>query len=87
MPLATPLLAGPGALASVVTFSRTQGATETLLATAAVLLVSAVVFAASGVVFRLLGPALLRLLTRVVGLVVFAIATEFVLSGISQTLR
>lgn len=87
VPLATPLLAGPGALASVVTFSRTLGANETLLATGAVLAVSALVFAASGVVFRLLGPALLRLLTRVVGLVVFAIATEFVLSGINQALR
>lgn len=81
VPMATPLLAGPGALAATISFSDSVGAPTTIAALLAVLLLCVVAFAAADWLFQRLGPALLRLLTRLVGILLFAIATDFVLSG------
>ncbi len=87
VPLAMPLLAGPGALASVVAYAGGNGQGTTLAAVALVLLITAIGFALASTVFRLAGGAVMRLVARIIGLAVFAIATEFVLSGLTATLR
>ena len=87
VPMAMPLMTGPGALATVVTYSDTLGRSTTLLAAGCVLLVCATGFVLSAPLFRWLGGSFIRLLTRVVGLVVFAIATEFVLGGLAVALQ
>ncbi len=81
VPLAVPLLAGPGALAAVVTYSTSLGRVTTIAATLCVLLLCTAGFAMSSWLFSLAGGAAMRLAARLIGLVVFAIATEFVLSG------
>jgi multiple antibiotic resistance protein len=83
VPLATPLIAGPGALASAISFAESQGVSVTLGALAIVLALSFVAFATADRLFELLGPALLRLLSRLVGILLFAIAVEFILRGIA----
>lgn len=87
VPLAMPLLAGPGALASVAAYSASVGAVPTLAAAALVLGLTALMFALVGALFRLLGVAVLRLVARIVGLMVFALATELVVSGVAAALR
>jgi multiple antibiotic resistance protein len=87
VPLAMPLLAGPGALASVVTYSGSLGQATTLAAAGAVLVVTALGFAAASTLFQLVGGAVMRLLARIIGLALFAIATEFVMSGVITALR
>ena len=81
VPLATPLIAGPGALAATTSFSETLGTGTTLVAVSIVLLVTLVAFAAADWLFRVAGASLLRLMSRIVGIVLFAIAVDFVLEG------
>jgi multiple antibiotic resistance protein len=81
VPLAMPLLAGPGALAAAISFSNSVGRGTTVLAAAIVLGVTFLAFATSEWLFQRLGAPVLRLLSRVVGILLFAIAIDFVLEG------
>jgi multiple antibiotic resistance protein len=82
VPLATPLIAGPGALAATTSFAATSGQVTTAAAFTIVLLISLAAFLAAGWLSRVVGAALLRLMARIVGIVLFAIAVEFVLDGL-----
>jgi len=81
VPLATPLIAGPGALAATTSFSESVGTGTTLAAITIVLLTTLVSFAAADWLFRVVGASVLRVLSRVVGIVLFAIAVDFILEG------
>lgn len=82
VPLATPLIAGPGALAATTSFAGSEGEIETIAAVAIVLGITFVAFAFASTVFRLLGEPFLRLAARIVGIILFAIAVDFVLDGL-----
>ena len=82
VPLAMSLLAGPGALATATALTATLGLGRTLAALTVVLALSFAAFAGADWLLRWLGRAVLRLLARLVGLVLFAIAVEFILSGL-----
>jgi len=92
VPLAMPLLAGPGAIATVVVLvgrARAEHAylvLPVLLAVAAVALLSYVVLAAAGRVDRVLGKTGLNILERVAGLLLAAIAIQFILDGLGEAL-
>jgi multiple antibiotic resistance protein len=81
VPLATPLIAGPGALAATTSFAQTLGEAETVAAFSAILALTFVSFLAADVIFRLLGVRVLNTLSRIVGIILFAIAVDFVLDG------
>lgn len=81
-PLATPLIAGPGALAATISFSQSVGTGETLAAIGIVLGLTLLAFLAAESLFNLLGEPLLKLISRGVGIVLFAIAVDFVLDGL-----
>ena len=83
VPLATPLLVGPGALAATVSFSQSMGPEVPVIGAGAVLAASWAAFMGSDLIFRLLGEAALRLLTRLVGNLLMAIAVDFILEGAS----
>ena len=83
VPLATPLLAGPGALATATSLSQTLGPGTTILAIVLVLALSLALFAGARWLFVWLGPAPLRLMSRLVGILLFAIAVDFILDGLS----
>lgn len=82
VPLATPLLAGPGALATTISFTATVGRANTLTAAALVMVLALVAFAAAAWLFDLLGPSILRLLSRLVGILLMAIAADLILEGL-----
>jgi multiple antibiotic resistance protein len=89
MPLGVPMLAGPGAISTVMVHSA--GAT-TLIATAALYLsialtawLSYLTLASATRVERRLGQTGMRILTRLMGLVLCAIAVQFVVDGIRLT--
>lgn len=82
VPLATPLIAGPGALAATASFAETLGRAETIAAVSIVLAVTFASLIAADLLARLLGAPLLRLMARVVGILLFAIAVDFVMDGI-----
>ena len=89
MPLGVPMLAGPGAISTVMVYSA--GAT-TIVATVALYLsialtawLSYLTLASATRVERRLGQTGMRILTRLMGLVLCAIAVQFVVDGIRLT--
>ena len=87
-PLATPLIAGPGALAAMILLTAEQAgdaANQAMvyLAAAAVLAICFVVFLATELIERLLGPTGIKVLTRLFGMILGALAVQFVLDGLA----
>ncbi len=86
-PLAIPLLAGPGALATVVSFTGEYGRGVVLLASGIILLFSAAVFGLGPRILDLLGESFLRLFSRLIGILLMAIAVNLAVTGVVQALR
>ncbi|WP_435170137.1 MarC family protein [Falsirhodobacter sp. 1013] len=85
-PLATPLLAGPGALASMILLVNEDGsALHTLMihgVMLAVLAVAATLFAVAGGIARMLGRIGTMVLTRLFGMLLAALSIQFVIDGL-----
>lgn len=92
VPLAMPLLAGPGSMATVVVLmgrARAEHASLTiavLLSIAVTALLSYLILAGASRIDRVLGRTGLNILERVAGLLLAAIAIQFVLDGIGEAL-
>ena len=86
LPLGIPMLAGPGAISTVMVLavgSKTAITTAALyVAIALTAYVSFVTLAAASLVERRLGQTGMRILTRLMGLVLCAIAAQFIIDGI-----
>ena len=90
VPLAMPLVAGPGAIATViVNTQKNQGIEANVKMTLVCLALSAVIavcFLSSGPITRLLGKAGLNLVTKFMGLILLAIAVGMIASGVKGLL-
>ncbi len=90
-PLGTPLLAGPGAISTVVLLSTQAepGYRVIELALAVILSMVAVYFILGSAhrLFKYLGRTGLNLLTRIMGLILTAIAVQFMINGIRGVLE
>src|SRR5438270_781829 len=86
VPLATPLLAGPGAIAAVMVptkrYEDAPGRLGVLLGIIAVAVVVAVGLMLAAQIARLLRPSVIQLLTRVLGLLLSAIAVQFIVDAV-----
>lgn len=86
-PLTTPLIVGPGAIAAVILLAG-DGADPwaalgiTMGALVAVLLVVLSLFLISGGIARLLGKVGITVMTRLMGMLLAALAVQFVVDGI-----
>ncbi|MEO1040489.1 MAG: MarC family protein [Pseudomonadota bacterium] len=90
-PMAIPMLAGPGAIASVMLFmSEAEGELSLQLAIfagmGANLVFSLLLFLAIGAVMRLIGDTLAAMITRILGVILAALATQFIFDGIRGAL-
>ncbi len=86
-PLATPLIAGPGALATMILLSAQHtgdvpALIEIHLVMVAVLALTFVMFRAGGLIERLLGHTGIVVLTRLFGVLLAALSVQFVLNGL-----
>jgi multiple antibiotic resistance protein len=85
VPIGTPLLAGPGAIAATIVFVRqAHGVHDATAIAAALLLLSVVLYVTlrlSSVLLRVLRPGGIHLLTRIFGLLLSAIAVQLVAEG------
>jgi len=85
VPLAMPLLAGPGAIATVmVLMSRGTGiltAIPVIISIALTFIASYYLLRAAGLVQRLLGQTGVSILQRLMGLILAAIAVQFIVEG------
>ena len=90
VPLATPLLAGPGAIATVIVLSRQHdelsGRAAVIAGILCALAVVGVVMLAAERVSRAVPEGLVNFLTRVFGLLLSAFAVQLVVNGIEGTL-
>ncbi len=86
-PLATPLIAGPGALATMILLVGQHPGDYAAQATVygtmiAVLAITYLLFLAGGLLERLLGPTGINVVTRLLGMLLAALAVQFVLEGL-----
>jgi multiple antibiotic resistance protein len=86
IPLAMPLLSGPGAISTVLVLtSRSKSLQDDALLLAAlglIMLLSYIFFSFAARIMSVLKESGLRLLTRLMGLILAALAVEFVISGV-----
>jgi multiple antibiotic resistance protein len=86
VPLATPLLAGPGAIATAMVLWRSHphagGHVSVVLAILAAVACVGLTLVVAEKLTRRLGPSVFSLLTRVFGLLLSAIAVQLVVNGI-----
>jgi multiple antibiotic resistance protein len=91
VPLGTPLLAGPGAIAATMVYIRDaadwRGVLIVVGALVSVFVVVYVVLRFAGVIARVLTENGVALLARIVGLLLAAIATQLVATGIQEWVR
>ena len=87
-PLAVPLLAGPGAITTVITLLAQAGSTGRRIAVyvsiVVVLLISWIVLGVAPLVVRRLGTTGINVIERIMGLIVMVIGVQFVVDGIEQ---
>lgn len=85
-PLAIPLIAGPGAIASVILLTGQNpgwvGLGLTLGVTACVMLLVLALFLASHLLERALGKTGITVVTRLLGMLLAALSVQFVLDGL-----
>ena len=90
-PLATPLIAGPGAFTTMILLVNNTPATglaHTLAIHAvmiAVVVIAFLMFLAAGVIERALGRTGIVVITRLLGMLLAALSVQFVLDGIRGT--
>jgi multiple antibiotic resistance protein len=88
VPLAVPLLAGPGAISTVMIAAQHDGWQNRLMVIAAILVVGAVLWLMLRLaepIGRLLGPTGFNVATRLLGLLLAAIAVEFMAAGLKES--
>ncbi|HEX4739450.1 MAG TPA: MarC family protein [Allosphingosinicella sp.] len=90
-PMGIPMIAGPGSIASVMLMmARTSGVQHiamVLAALAAILLLTLIALLAAGWLMRLMGKRLEAMLTRLLGVILAALAAQFVIDGIAVSFQ
>ena len=88
-PMAIPMIAGPGSIASVMLLTaRADGLTADLTVLAAMTLVILLTLAAllmAGPLMRLIGARLEAMITRILGVILAALAAQFVVDGLIES--
>ena len=89
-PIAMPMIAGPGSIATIMLLmSRSQGTEQTLVVLAAlvaVLALTALALLAAGPVMKLLGASVEAVITRLLGVLLAALAAQYVIDGLKSVL-
>ena len=90
-PMAMPMIAGPGSIASVMLLmSRNSGIERSLVVLGAmvtILLLTLVALLAAGPIMRILGAKIEAVITRLLGVLLAALAVQFVLVGLSVVMH
>jgi multiple antibiotic resistance protein len=88
-PMAMPMIAGPGSIASVMLLmSQNEGLDRSLVVLAAlatILLMTLVALLAAGPIMRVLGSKVETVITRLLGVLLGALAIQFVIDGLKAS--
>ena len=89
-PMAMPMIAGPGSIASVMLLmGRNDGLERSaivLAALATILLLTLLALLAAGPIMRILGAKIEAVITRLLGVLLAALAVQFVIDGVKISL-
>jgi multiple antibiotic resistance protein len=89
-PMAMPMIAGPGSIASVMLMmSRNHGIENVVVVLAAlltILLLTLAALLAAGPIMRVLGAKIEAVITRLLGVLLAALAVQFVIDGVRISL-
>ena len=89
-PMAMPMIAGPGSIASVMLLmSRNEGLERSVVilgALATILLLTLAALLAAGPIMRVLGAKIEAVITRLLGVLLAALAVQFVIDGVKISL-
>ena len=89
-PMAMPMIAGPGSIATMMLLTqRAQGTAEMLVvlgALGAVMLLTLGALAAAGPLMKLLGTRVEAVITRLLGVLLAALAAQYVIDGLKAVL-
>jgi len=86
-PLAVPLLAGPGTIATAMNYSASgslSGIISTVSVFALLCFITFICFISSAKILGLLGESGLHIITRLMGLILAVIGTQMLIEGINQ---
>jgi multiple antibiotic resistance protein len=88
-PMAMPMIAGPGSIASAMLWvSRAETPVHTAIVLAAitvVVLITLVTLLAAGPLMRLIGERIETVITRILGVILAALAAQFIIDGLKQS--
>ncbi len=88
-PMAIPMITGPGSIASAMLWvSRADGLFDVAVVLAAitvVMLITMVTLLAAGPLMRLIGEKVEAMITRILGVILAALAAQFVIDGLKQS--
>ena len=88
-PMAMPMIAGPGSIASAMLWvSRTETPVHIAIVLGAitvVMLMTLVTLLAAGPLLRLIGDKIESVITRILGVILAALAAQFVIDGLRQS--
>ncbi|MBV1900953.1 MAG: MarC family protein [Kordiimonadaceae bacterium] len=85
-PVAMPLVAGPGAITTVMLLmahetGNIEGQAAVIAALLVVMLITLLVFLMAGKVMKFMGPSVSAILTRLLGMILAALAAQFIIDG------
>ena len=90
-PMAIPMIAGPGSIASIMLLmARSNGLNQSLVvmgALAAILVLTLLALLAAGPLMRFLGHRVEAMITRILGVILAALAAQFVIDGINVSFQ
>ncbi|MCZ8325408.1 MAG: MarC family protein [Sphingomonadaceae bacterium] len=89
-PMAMPMIAGPGSIATIMLLTaRARGTEETLVvlgALGAVMVLTLLALVAAGPLMKVLGARVEAVITRLLGVLLAALAAQYVIDGLKATL-
>ena len=89
-PMAIPMIAGPGSIASIMLLTaRAEGTGEWLVVLGAmtgVLALTLLALLAAGPLMRMIGAKVEAMITRILGVILAALAAQFVIDGLERSL-
>jgi multiple antibiotic resistance protein len=80
--IGTPLLSGPGALTTIIILSKSYGLLIPAIAGALVLMLSFIILKSADKIEKLLGKEIIEIFSKVLGLLLAALAVDFIYAGI-----
>jgi multiple antibiotic resistance protein len=84
VPFAFPLLAGPGAITSVIISYQTSGIMVTILSITIVIAITYLILLLAAPIYRFLGKRGSMVITRVFAIIVAAFAVQYIVEGVRQ---